>query len=274
MATVSPTAACGGDVVRELVRTEAQRGPGRRCRAPGAVGRPTARGGRRARVARGACRTRVGREGAVAGDRGPSRAASPGARRARTRRPRRARAPSSATSRGCSRAFDRLHRDDAARAGPRIHACPRHAATCLRVAPRRAGACRRRSPARRAGARLPVAPSPGSGRARQTLTRFPSTTIHAPGRGLPARTTRASSTAGRVPVEPELVDRELVGVRRLALLRDRPGRRARSAACSTSRTCPERDEARAQLARGLVRLDRRRHATRRRARCRGPPRCA
>ena len=60
-----------------------------------------------------------------------------------------------------------------------------------------------------------------SGRARQTLSRVPSTVVHAPGRGLPARTMRASSAAGRVRVELELLDGELVGVGRLAGLRSR-----------------------------------------------------
>ena len=123
----------------------------------------------------------------------------------RAPRPRaRAGSPVSAARIRCSRRVDRARR----RAGPRATRPPASRA-CPRAAPRRARARPPRSRARRPGVIAPDGDrrsASGSTCARHTFTRRPPTVVHAPGRGLPARTTRSSSAAGRVRVEAELVD--------------------------------------------------------------------
>ena len=102
---------------------------------------------------------------------------------------------------------------DAPRGRDRAHRRPRRqASTGIRFPP---------SGCTSSGSKLPS----GATRARQTVTGRPSSSARAPMCGLSARTTRTSSAAGRVEVEPPVVGADLRRVRRLADLRlERRGR--------------------------------------------------
>ena len=93
-------------------------------------------------------------------------------------------------------------------------------------------------------------------RARHTFTRRPPTVHHAPGRGLPARTSRGEIGRGTRRVDRELVDGELLGVGRLADLRLGLGARHVGRGGRRAARCPTSHEPGAQLARGLVGADR------------------
>ena len=91
--------------------------------------------------------------------------------------------------------------------------------------------------------------------ARHTLTRRSATRIHAPGRGLPARTTRSNSRRRPGGIELELLDGELLGVGRLSHLR--LGNRGRDLGKLLDEELrADADQAVAQLARGVVLQDR------------------
>ncbi len=90
-----------------------------------------------------------------------------------------------------------------------------------------------------------------------------------PGRGLPARTVPHQLGRGRARIELELLDGQLLRVRRLADLRSGLGARDLGDACASRSSVPIVDEAVVQLTRGLGRVDRRCGRTRRPARCRG-----
>ncbi len=140
-------------------------------------------------------------------------------------------APSSTRTRASRATLARRRRRHANGADAAVPGPPRgvrHRRACPRAGPRRARSGRRR--------RAP----------RHTFSRLPSTTIHAPGRGLPAaRPGAPARPRSPLGVELELVDGELLGVRRLtrpAASAPRPGSRAACAAagrcrCSTSRSC-------------------------------------
>ena len=77
-----------------------------------------------------------------------------------------------------------------------------------------------------------------SARARQIFSRPPWSVVHAPGRGLPGPHDPGELVGRLLAVEGELVDRELVGVGRLARLRDRPGAGDRREGRDQAARCP------------------------------------
>ena len=198
----------------------------------------------------------VGGERAVAVARGGVAAASPAGAHVRVR--------------AVLDAHQRVERDDAA---------PWLTSRTVRVAPGAARAATRSldhaAPCPRAAPRAssrPIRRRPTSARA-STLARSPSTVVHAPGRGLPARTTRSSSRAAGSQSSRNSSTVSFSAYVGSPACGSGVGRRELRERVD-EQVGAELDEPRAQLARGLVVADRRGRTRRTPARCRGPPRAA